>query len=40
MIYTWDHMRTDMIIDPVLYSNYVFGDTGFGLDVEAVGGEV
>ena len=37
-LYLWDHMRTDMVVDPVLYSNYEYRDTGFGLEVDAVGG--
>ena len=30
-LYTWNHLRTDMVVDPVYHTNYVFHDTGFGV---------
>ena len=31
-IYLWKHMRTDMVVDPFYISDYVFHDSGHGLD--------
>ncbi len=33
-LYCWDHMRVDMVVDPVVHVKYVLGDTKYGLDVE------
>ncbi len=38
-LYLWRHMRTDMVVDPVFYTNYVYHDTGFGVRAETVRGE-
>ena len=35
-IYLWEHMRTDMVVDPVLYSSYMYHDTMYGLEVDSV----
>ena len=32
-------MRTDMVVDPVFYTNYIYHDTGYGVRMEAVRGE-
>jgi hypothetical protein len=31
LLYQWDHMRADMVVEPVLYSPLVVHNTGFGL---------
>lgn len=31
-IYLWDHMRVDMVVEPVFYSPLAIHDTGFGID--------
>jgi len=31
-LYLWNHMRTDMVVDPFYIVNYVYHDSGFGLD--------
>lgn len=31
LLYTWDHMRADMVIEPVVYSPLVVHNTGFGI---------
>lgn len=36
VLYLWNHMRTDMVVDAVYYSNYVYSDTGFGVQTRAV----
>jgi len=33
-IYQWEHMRADMVVEPVFYSNLVIHDTGFGIHEE------
>jgi len=33
-IYQWEHMRGDMVIEPVFYSGLVIHDTGFGIREE------
>ena len=38
-LYLWRHMRTDMVVDPVFYTNYIYRDTGYGVEMEAVRGE-
>lgn len=30
-IYQWEHMRGDMVVEPVYYSGLVINDTGFGM---------
>ncbi|MGB9619405.1 MAG: hypothetical protein ACPL7K_03210, partial [Armatimonadota bacterium] len=30
-IYQWEHMRADMVVEPVFYSALVIHDTGFGI---------
>jgi hypothetical protein len=37
-LYLWRHMRTDMVVDGVFFTPYVYHDTGFGLDVQMVQG--
>lgn len=32
LIYRWRHMRTDMVIEPFVYSKLAISDTGFGFD--------
>jgi hypothetical protein len=38
IIYSWEHMKVDMIVEPVVYSPVVYNNTGFGIseDVEIV----
>ncbi len=31
-LYQWRHFPGDMVLDPVLYSSYVFSDTGYGIE--------
>lgn len=31
-LYQWRHFPGDMVLDPVLYSPYLFSDTGYGLE--------
>lgn len=31
-LYQWRHFRGDMVLDPLLYSPYVFADTGYGYE--------
>src|ERR1039458_1616538 len=31
LLYQWDHMRADMVVEPVVYSPLVVYNTGFGL---------
>jgi len=38
-LYLWNHLRTDMVVDPVFYSSVVYHDTGHGVDVKAVKGK-
>lgn len=38
-LYLWNHMRTDMVVDPVFYSNCVHHDTGYGIDLKFDRGE-
>jgi len=38
-LYQWDHLRADMVVDPVVYCGYVFSNTGYGFDVQS-GAEV
>lgn len=33
-IYQWEHMRADMIVEPMFYSGLAIGDTGFGIQEE------
>jgi hypothetical protein len=33
-LYQWDHMRWDMVIEPVFYTPFAYRDTGFGLQAE------
>jgi len=33
-IYQWEHMRGDMVVEPVFYSGLVVRDTGFGIKQE------
>ncbi|MHB9035719.1 MAG: hypothetical protein ACYC64_03570 [Armatimonadota bacterium] len=35
-IYQWNHMRGDMVVEPVYYSPLVIHDTGFGIKEESV----
>ncbi len=35
-IYQWNHLRADMVVEPVIYSPYVFHDTGHGLEADRV----
>jgi len=35
-LYLWEHMRCDMVVDGVVYSPYVFHNSGFGLKQHAV----
>lgn len=35
-LYTWNHLRTDTVVDPVYYTSQAFGDTGFGVDAQEV----
>ncbi len=37
-IYQWNHMQCDMIIEPVIYSDLVINDTGYGIveDIDIV----
>ena len=35
-LYLWEHFRCDMVVDPVVYSPYVVGNTGFGVQGHAV----
>ena len=30
-LYLWEHLRCDMVVDPVFYSPYAIRDTGFGM---------
>ncbi|MBI3946149.1 MAG: hypothetical protein HY321_09545 [Armatimonadetes bacterium] len=30
-LYEWDHLRADMVVEPVYYSPLAIGDTGFGI---------
>jgi len=39
-LYQWDHMRADMVVDPVLYSRYVIRDSGYGVQTHALRSEV
>jgi hypothetical protein len=39
-LYLWRHMRTDMVVDPVFYSSYVYHDSGYGLAIQSVPGVV
>lgn len=32
-LYLWRHMRTDMVLDPIYYTDYVYSDTGYGMDM-------
>ena len=34
-LYCWDHMRCDMVVDPVVYSPYVIQDTGYELSEDS-----
>lgn len=38
-IYLWNHMRTDMVVDPVFYSSVVYHDTGHGVEAKLVKGK-
>ncbi len=35
-LYLWEHMRCDMVVDGVVYSPYVFHNSGFGIEEQAV----
>lgn len=34
LIYQWEHMRGDMVVEPVIYSPVVICDTGFGIKTD------
>ena len=34
ILYQWEHMRCDMVVEPVLYSPIAITDTGFGIQVD------
>jgi len=38
-LYLWNHMRTDMVVDPVFYSRCVYTDTGYGLETRRIRGQ-
>ncbi|MCL4416500.1 MAG: hypothetical protein M1475_05820 [Actinobacteria bacterium] len=35
VLYQWNHMQGDMIIEPVIYSPHILENTGFGIEIEA-----
>jgi len=35
-LYQWNHFRCDMVVDPKVICDYVIGDTGFGVQANAV----
>jgi len=39
LIYQWDHMPGDMVVDPEIPCHYVIHDTGYGVDVDSVRSE-
>ena len=38
-LYLWNHMRTDMVVDGVWYSDCVYHDSGFGIEAQSVLGQ-
>jgi hypothetical protein len=38
-LYLWNHMRTDMVVDGAWCCDFVYSDTGFGVDTRSVQGK-